>query len=116
MDKLLSCPFCGGEAELYGSEDMVWSVCKNNNCCMAYPVAKFDEPEDAIEAWNKRYEGPMNPTETANDVRRIDDLGRIAIPKNIRNMLNITEGDELELIVYPSAGGVFLKHVETRKS
>jgi AbrB family looped-hinge helix DNA binding protein len=111
MNKLKSCPFCGSPAELYGVEDMVWVICSNNNCCMAYPVAKFDEPEDATEAWNKRYEEPMNPTETANDVRRIDDLGRVVIPKGMRNAIGITEGDTLELILYPSAGGVFIKPI-----
>lgn len=30
-------------------------------------------------------------------IRRIDDLGRIVIPKEIRRKLNITEGDPLEL-------------------
>lgn len=30
-------------------------------------------------------------------IRRIDDLGRIVIPKNIRNQLNIHEGDALEV-------------------
>lgn len=32
-------------------------------------------------------------------VRRIDDLGRIAIPKEIRRTLNIKEGDSLEMFV-----------------
>ena len=30
-------------------------------------------------------------------VRRIDDLGRVVIPKEIRHTLNIKEGDPLEL-------------------
>lgn len=32
-------------------------------------------------------------------VRRIDDLGRVAIPKGIRQQLGIQEGDPLELYV-----------------
>lgn len=32
-------------------------------------------------------------------VRRIDDLGRVVIPKEIRRTLNIKEGDALELFV-----------------
>jgi stage V sporulation protein T len=32
-------------------------------------------------------------------VRRIDELGRIVIPKEIRDILNITNGDELEIYV-----------------
>ena len=109
MDELKPCPFCGGKAELYGVEDMVWAVCSNNNCCMAYPLAKFDEPEDATEAWNNRYENPMNPAKAVNDVRRMDDLGRIVIPKEMRNAIGITEGDAFELVLYPSAGGIFIR-------
>lgn len=32
-------------------------------------------------------------------IRRVDDLGRIVIPKEIRNRLNIRENDALELFV-----------------
>lgn len=32
-------------------------------------------------------------------VRRIDDLGRVVIPKEIRRTLNIREGDPLEVFV-----------------
>ena len=34
-------------------------------------------------------------------VRRIDDLGRVVVPKEIRRSLNIREGDPLEL--FPTA-------------
>jgi AbrB family transcriptional regulator (stage V sporulation protein T) len=40
-------------------------------------------------------------------IRRIDDLGRIVIPKEIRHTLRIKEGDPLEVFVYE--GGVFYK-------
>ena len=39
-------------------------------------------------------------------VRRIDDLGRVVIPKEIRRTLNIREGDPLE--VYVDSNGVIL--------
>lgn len=32
-------------------------------------------------------------------IRRIDDLGRIVIPKEIKNRLNIENGDPLEIFV-----------------
>ena len=32
-------------------------------------------------------------------VRRIDDLGRVAIPKEMRKILNIKEGDPLEIFI-----------------
>lgn len=42
-------------------------------------------------------------------IRRIDDLGRVVIPKTIRIILGIEEGDELELHLVD--GGVFItKH------
>lgn len=41
-------------------------------------------------------------------VRRIDYLGRIVIPKEIRRKLNIREGDPLE-ITYTNNGGVFFR-------
>lgn len=39
-------------------------------------------------------------------VRRIDDLGRIAIPKEIRKSLHIQEGDPIEISV--DGGGIHL--------
>jgi AbrB family transcriptional regulator (stage V sporulation protein T) len=41
-------------------------------------------------------------------VRRIDDLGRVVIPKEIRRTLRIREGDPLEIFVDPD-GEVILK-------
>lgn len=41
-------------------------------------------------------------------VRRIDDLGRIVIPKEIRRNLHIREGDPLEIFLEED-GGVVLK-------
>lgn len=42
-------------------------------------------------------------------VRRIDDLGRIVIPKEIRRTMHIREGDPLEISVR-SSEIVFKKH------
>lgn len=42
-------------------------------------------------------------------VRRIDDLGRVVIPKEIRRTLKIREGDPLE--IYTDETGVYLKKV-----
>ena len=41
-------------------------------------------------------------------VKRIDDLGRVVIPKEIRRKLNIHEGDPLE-ITYTNDDGVFFR-------
>ena len=41
-------------------------------------------------------------------VRRIDDLGRVVIPKEIRRTLRIREGDPLEIFT-DREGGIILK-------
>ena len=41
-------------------------------------------------------------------VRRIDDLGRVVIPKEIRRSMGITEGDPLEMFVDTDSGGLVL--------
>jgi stage V sporulation protein T len=46
---------------------------------------------------------------TTGVVRRIDDLGRIVIPKEIRNSLMIHEGDPLEIFTTED-GELLLKH------
>ncbi len=43
-------------------------------------------------------------------VRRIDDLGRVVIPKEIRRTLRIREGDPLEIFTGPDAEVVFKKY------
>jgi len=42
-------------------------------------------------------------------VRRIDDLGRVVIPREIRQRLKISEGDPLELFIEKD-GVTFLKY------
>ena len=43
-------------------------------------------------------------------VRRIDDLGRIVIPKEIRRTLRIREGDALEIFTDSQGGVIFRKY------
>ena len=43
-------------------------------------------------------------------VRRIDDLGRVVIPKEIRRTMRIKEGDPLEIFV-DREGEVILKNI-----
>lgn len=43
-------------------------------------------------------------------VRRIDDLGRVVIPKEIRRNLKIKEGDPLEIFLTKDGGVVFQKY------
>ena len=43
-------------------------------------------------------------------VRRVDDLGRVVIPKEIRRTLGIREGDPLEIYLSEDGGCVFKKY------
>lgn len=43
-------------------------------------------------------------------VRRIDDLGRVVIPKEIRRTLRIREGDPLEIFIDNDGGVIFKKY------
>lgn len=47
-------------------------------------------------------------------VRRVDDLGRVVIPKEIRRKLGIYEGEALE--IYIEDGGVLFKKFEVNLS
>ena len=42
-------------------------------------------------------------------VRRIDDLGRVVIPKEIRRTMHIREGDPLEIFTDKEGGVIFKK-------
>lgn len=46
-------------------------------------------------------------------VRRVDDLGRILIPKEIRRKFKIKEGDALELFIDEKDGEITFKLYET---
>lgn len=44
-----------------------------------------------------------------NKIRRIDDLGRVVIPKEIRRILGISEGDPLEINVNTITGQIIIE-------
>lgn len=46
-------------------------------------------------------------------IRRMDELGRIVIPKEIRRLLNLKEGDALELFLHEQ--GIFYKKYDPAK-
>ena len=56
----------------------------------------------------KNVKGGSNTLKATGVVRRIDDLGRIVIPKEIRRTLHIKEGDPLEIFT-DKEGEVILK-------
>ena len=45
-------------------------------------------------------------------IRRLGDLGRIAIPKEIRNVLGLKENDELEIFVDSETKQIIMKPVK----
>lgn len=49
---------------------------------------------------------------TTGIVRRIDDLGRVVIPKEIRRTLRLREGDPLELLMSEDGTSVIFKKYE----
>lgn len=53
---------------------------------------------------------------TTGIIRRIDDLGRIAIPKEIRKNLKIREGEPLEIFIDSESGAVCFKPYERQVS
>lgn len=48
-------------------------------------------------------------------IRRIDELGRVVIPKEIRRKLNIVEGDPLEISVDADAVSLTPYHADIKK-
>lgn len=57
-NELKPCPFCGGEAESWYTQDDFWCAgragCANEDCCIR-PVARGTNEDDAINIWNTRY-------------------------------------------------------------
>lgn len=47
--------------------------------------------------------------QTTNIVRRIDNLGRVVIPKGIRSQMNIQENDEFEIFIDNKTNEILLK-------
>lgn len=47
-------------------------------------------------------------------IKRIDEYGRVSIPKEVRRQLNIKDGDELEIFVLKN-GGIALVPLETEE-
>ena len=49
-------------------------------------------------------------------IRRVDDLGRIVIPKDIRREMRIREGEPLEIIVNRNEGLVCFQKLDNKKN
>lgn len=51
-----------------------------------------------------------NVGETMGIIRRLDDLGRVVLPKEIRKQLKFNEGDQME--IFSLKDGVYIRKVE----
>ena len=49
-------------------------------------------------------------------VRRIDDLGRVVIPKEIRRTMRIREGDPLEIYTDNDGEVIFKKNIKNKRN
>ena len=58
----------------------------------------------------RRRKGERYIMKATGIVRRVDDLGRIVIPKEIRRTLKIREGDPLEIYTEKDGGVIFRKY------
>ncbi len=59
MAELKKCPFCGGEAYLYKSENLLGDLffgvdCGSNECIVHTMTAEYPTEEKAIKAWDNR--------------------------------------------------------------
>lgn len=55
--KLLPCPFCGGEAIVYESDeiDLDWYMIGCKNCCVVEPMTQWcASKSEAVKQWNTR--------------------------------------------------------------
>ena len=57
---------------------------------------------------NRKNRRKINAMKATGIVRRIDDLGRVVVPKEIRRTLRIREGDPLEIFT-DKEGEIILK-------
>ena len=53
--KLKPCPFCGGEAEMFGNESVVFVGCKECTC-----ITEWDDDISAEIGWNRRADNEQN--------------------------------------------------------
>ena len=59
MDKLLPCPFCGGEAAIFQGSDENQHTVRCVQCAIKMPIML--NREGAIEAWNRRAKPENEP-------------------------------------------------------
>ncbi len=58
-EELKTCPFCGGEAEIYDTGDGIsfFIGCRTDRCYLSIKqqcIGQYSKQEQMIEAWNRR--------------------------------------------------------------
>jgi len=87
------CPVCG--SIWYSADNTQTWVCDKCNTVLPPELNK-----------DNKQRGDINMT-TTGIIRRMDDMGRVVIPREFRQMLNIQERDPLELVA--ATDGIYLK-------
>lgn len=54
MEKLKTCPFCGGLAFIERSRDQFYVKCYHKDVCYFYGRQKYNIREAAVMKWNRR--------------------------------------------------------------
>lgn len=99
MEKLLKCPFCGGEAELMIAPDNGWVVACQGEC--EAETCSWVAPKKAIEKWNCRT-APENKPLTLNQLHHMDEQVVWVVTKDKCYQRTITHSDSGMLHLWDS--------------
>lgn len=85
----------------------------DSRCNCTFDKSNIIEQRNKIKRQRNK-NGGMNYMRRTGIVRRIDDLGRIVIPKEVRKTLRIKEGEPMEIFIEDD--GVIFKKYDVNKN